>query len=228
MTVPAGFLAVILVVFGFLSGSTFYFYNKSRSVETKTHTATGFQADLSMLAVTPSPQPVDTLTQPAEPKNRLSYPAHTFKVPPKQSLASVGTTMQVPWQIIKQANGIQNENVVQADYPLVIPKKNVLTGYYRVEFRINQEKLAQITQETRSVESSEWFSALDVAKKQAPPYFAVSGADSFTLLEQNDSQATAAVSVKKDDDTIVIGLVQPGEKGKRGVWALYYVEQQTK
>jgi len=227
MSSSVGLVAALVLVFGFLSGSTFYFYNKSRTLEQRgENRSSGFQADLTPLEATPSPQPVDTLTTPGEPKNKLSYPAHVYKMPPRQSLASTGDKMQVPWQLIRAANGIQNENVVQADYPMMIPKKNVLTGYYRIEFLINNDKLAELTRETRSVDKSEWFDPINVAKRQAVPYFGLAADNAYSLLEQNDSRATAAVTVKQDEVTILIGLVQPGEKGSRGVWALYYVEWQ--
>lgn len=229
MSVPVSLLATIVLVFGFLTGSTFYYYNKLRVLETKSvrQAATGFQAETNgSLPQTPTPSALDSLTSPAEPKNRLSYPANSYTVQPKESLAAIGNKMNTPWQLIQRANNLRDENALQAGAVIAIPKKSRLTDYYRVEFLINEERATILNQELRNQEKNDWFDPIAVAKKQAPPYFSLTADDSYSLLESDLSKGQAAVSVTKNDQIFVIGLTQPKIIGTKGLWALLYIERQ--
>lgn len=219
---------VVLVVFGFLSGSTLYFYNRSNAdTDTKKTTTATFQAE-TLPNQEEQPTNVDTLTTPAEPRGRLSYPANTYKVRPKESLFAIGEKMGVSWLIIKAANGIKDENLIQADYPLVVPKLSKETDYYRVNFLINEEKASELNRELREAEQSEWYDPVQVAKTHVEPYFNTTENDSFRLVEADNSKGTALVEAKTDTRLVYIGLVQPKTKGQKGLWALYYVEDRSK
>ncbi len=219
---------VVLIVFGFLSGSTLYFYNRSTTeTEAKKSAAATFQAE-TLPNQSDQPTKVDTLTVPAEPRGRLSYPANTYKVQPKESLFAIGEKMGVSWLIVKAANGIKDENLIQADYPLVIPKLSKETDYYRVSFLINEEKASELNRELRETDKSDWYDPLLVAKSHVEPYFNATEADEFKLIEADNSKGTALVEAKTDTRLVYIGLVQPKTKGQKGLWALYYVEDRTK
>lgn len=214
---------IILIVFGFLSGSTIYFFNKSSSeTDSKAKGTNTFQAELPA-SENPSSK-VDTNTVPAEPKNRLSYPANTYKVQPKESLFAIGEKMGVSWQIIKAANGLKDENLIQADYPLVVPKLSSETDYYRVNFLINQDRASELNRELRDKDESEWYNPIEVVKLTTSPYFGTEPDDEFRLVEADYSKGTALVEAKDEGRVNYIGLIQPKTKGQKGLWALFYVE----
>jgi len=228
MNVPAYVVVVILLVFGFLVGSTTYFYNKSRTVAATTgQKSTAFNGEIISSNKDNAPSVVDQQTKPADPKGRLSYPANVYVVQPKETLFAIGAKFGISWQLITQANGIINENAVQANYPLVIPKLNDSTDYYRVNFIINEDKATQLNQELRQQSSSDLFNPVNVAKSDAVPYFGLKADDNFELAEQDLSQGTAVVQVKKGDVNTVIGLTQPKIKGEKGFWAVVYIEEQN-
>lgn len=229
MTIPPLALVIILLIFGFLSGSTAYFYNKSRTVsdEAKGKNITEFNGQIVSDKKTDTGA-LDTLTQPAEPRGRLSYPAHAYTVQPKDTLFAIGAKLSLPWQLITQANGITNENIVQAGFTLAIPKLSEKTDYYRINLIINEDKARELNTELRNADKSEYFNPVEVAKKSATPYFGLKAEDSFNLLNQDLSQGTAVVEVKKVDYSAIIGLSQPKVTGEKGIWAVIYVEKQDK
>lgn len=227
MSLPPVVIVVVLLIFGFLSGSTAYFYNKSRQANVSgTQKITAFNGEVTKEEKSTGPDKVDELTKPADPKGRLVYPANVYVVQPKETLFAIGNKFAISWQMITLANGLVNENVVQADYPLVIPKLNQNTDYYRVNLVVNEDKATQLNQELRKADSNELFDPINAAKKQALPYFGVKGDDVFSLLEQDLSQGTAVVEVKKADRSVIIGLIQPKIKGDKGFWATVYIENQ--
>lgn len=214
----------VLIVFGFLSGSTLYFYNKSDTKSPKNNTQPTFQADSLPQDQPAATDKVDTLTVPAEPKGRLSYPTNVYKVQAKESLFAIGEKMGVSWLIIKAANGLKDENLIQTDYPLAIPKLSRETDYYRVNFTINEDKAAELNRELRDKDSSEWYDPVNVAKKSAVPYFNLEEADQMKLIEADYSRGTALVEAKAEGRLNYVGLIQPKTKGQKGLWALLYVE----
>jgi hypothetical protein len=136
--------------------------------------------------------------------------------------------MGVSWLTIKAANGLKDENLIQADYPLVIPKLSQETDYYRVSFLINEERASELNRELRTQDKSEWFDPIQVAKTRVEPYFNTTENDNFRLVEADLSKGTALVEVKTDTRLVYVGLVQPKEKGEKGLWALYYIEDRSK
>ncbi len=232
MTVPPYVLVIILIVFGFMTGATLYFYGQSRTT-TVSHSSTSkttFDAKLPA-AGTPTPQDeaLTTNTKPAEPKGRLSYPTNVYTVAPHETLFAIGQKFQISWQLIVKANGLTNENVIQAQYPLVIPALNHNTDYYRVNMTLNEAVASSLNLELRDQNSSDYFDPVKVAKKDAVPYFGITNELSYTLADQDLSKGTAAVEVKKDNEKIaVVGLFQPKVKGNKGLWAVLYIEGRTK
>lgn len=227
MNLPPAVLFGIVLLIGFLTSSTVYFYNKSHvSSSGKSLTGATFQADLPTIKPSESAQKVDELTKPAEPKGRLSYPANVYLVAAKESLSSIGTKFGISWQLIKLANGVVNENAIQAAYPLAIPKLDQSSDLYRLTFQLNDDLASQMNHNLQNQTDDPAFSPVEVAKKSAVPYFGITTTDEFTLLEQNDSNATALVQAKNGDSSNVVGLYQPKTKGKHGLWAVLYIEHQ--
>lgn len=226
MTLPPAAIFLIILIFGFLTSSTLYFYNKSQvSTDKKTAAETTFVADVPEPTSAESAKRVDELTKPAEPRGRLTYPANVYLVQPKETLFAIGTKFGIGWQLIKSANGVTNENLIQADFPLVIPKLDSRSDYFRVNFVVNEDKASELNRELRDQESSPLFSSLEVAKTTAVPYFGVAITDSFSILEEDLANGTALIEAKNEAFTNVIGLIQPKEKGKRGFWGVLYVER---
>lgn len=224
MNIPLPALLVTIVIFGFLTGSSLYFYNKA---QTDTKTKNGevtFDGQSPEQTKNDQPDAVDKLTKPAEPKGRPSYPANVYIIKDNETLFAIGQKFSIPWTLIVEANGLTNADVVQAKYPLVIPKLNKNTDYYRVNFILNDEKLSEINRELREVEDSEFFDVVKVVKKYAVPYFNVKETDEMTILEQDQSKGTAIVEAKAGDKVNVIGLIQPKVIGPKGLWTVLYIE----
>lgn len=228
MSIPPAVLVVTVLIFGFLTGSTLFFYNKAQ-VDTKTSDhaeADTFTADLPKTVDANQPDEVDSLTKPAEPRGRLSYPANVYIVQAKETLFAIGAKFKLPWTLIVEANGFSDANVIQANFPVVIPKFNKNTDYYRVNFVMNEDKQSEINRELRDEKTSDYFDPIKTAKKSAVPYFGVNENDSFSLIEQDLSQGTALVEAKTDTRKNMIGLIQPKVKGEKGLWVVLYVEKQ--
>lgn len=225
MILPRSSLLVLVLIIGFLSSSTVYFYSKSRSFDARKKSGeTSFNADLPQLTASQSSQKVDELTKPADPKGRLSYPKNVYTVEAKETLFGIGAKFGVDWKLIKLANGITNENLIQAGYTLVIPRIEITTDLYRVNFKIDEEQASQLNRDLRDKTTDSLFNPIEVARKNAGPYFGITTENEFTLLEQDESRGTALVQVNTGDASAVIGLWQPKEKGKKGFWAILYVE----
>ena len=221
---PVVLLAIALLI-GFLLSSSVYFYTKSRTAQNKKNTDDiSFSGDIPQLTASESTKKIDELTKPADPKGRLSYPANVYVVETKETLFGIGAKFGLDWKLIKLANGITNENLNQAGYTVVIPKIESTTDMYRVNFKINEDKASELNRDLRDKSTDSLFSPIEVAKKDAVPYFGLTAQDEFTLLEQDKSQGTALVQAKTNSASTVVGLYQPKEKGERGFWAVLYVE----
>jgi len=224
MNLPLGAFLTIILIFGFLTGSTLFFYNKSRVVTaSKSTNSTTFQGDIPQ-ATAEQPSPIDELTKPAEPKGRLSYPANTYVVQPKETLFAIGAKMTVSWQTIKLANGLTNENSIQAGNVLIIPKVSSQTERYRINFLLNEGVATDLTIALRDKTDDDAFDPIKVAKRDALIYFGVKIEDEFTLLDSDLNQGTALVQVKGTVEKNLVGLIQPRNKGKNGFWAVLYIE----
>lgn len=223
MTLPPAVLFVIVIVIGFLTGSTVYFYNKSHSDDTGKSAGTSFQADIPQLTGSESSKKIDELTKPADPKGRITYPEHVYTVEAKETLFGIGTKFGVDWKLIKLANGVSNENLIQAGYTLVIPKIEASTDLYRITFKLNEDKASETNRSLRDVNEDAMLNPLEVARN-AVPYFGIKLDNEFTIIEQNNSVGTALIQAKSSDATNYVGLYQPKEKGKKGFWVILYVE----
>ncbi len=221
---PATVFAIILLI-GFLSSSSIYFYSQSRDGKAKkSGEGSTFSAEIPQLTAGESSQKIDELTRPAEPKGRLSYPQNVYTVEDKETLFGIGAKFGLDWKLIKLANGISNENLIQTGYTLLIPKIDTATDRYRINFLINEDKASELNRELRDRATDPSFIPVEVAKRDAVPYFGLTAQDEFTLLEQDDSRSTALVQAKNSLATALIGLYQPKEKGEKGYWAMLYVE----
>lgn len=226
MNLPHSAIFVIILIIGFLTSSTLYFYNKSRTLTgNKGTNSTSFEADVPQPTASENAKKVDELTKPAEPRNRLTYPANVYIVQPKETLFAIGEKFGLSYQRIKAANGVTNENLIQADFALAIPKLDSRTDYYRINFLVNEDRASELTRELRDKQDDPLFNPIEVAKKDAVPYFGVATSDTFTILEQDLAAGTALIQAKSADRTNVIGLIQPKIKGKTGFWGVLYVEE---
>ena len=224
MRVPPALVLVTVLLLGFLFSSTVYFYSKSRPSAKSTGDKTAFSGDLPQLTASETSKKVDELTKPADPKGRLSYPANVYTVETKETLFGIGSKFGIDWKLIKLANGITNENLIQTGYTLVVPRVETTTDMYRVNFKIDEDKASELNRELRDKGSDPLFNPVEVAKKDAVTYFGITAEDEFTLLEQDESRGTALVQAKNSNASTVVGLYQPKEKGKKGFWAVLYVE----
>lgn len=229
MTVPPYVIVIVLIIFGFLTGATIFFYDQSR-VGTVNH-ATSQKVTFSGTVPqpntnTPQNQALAALTKPDAPKNRLSYPTNIYVVQPKETLFGIATKFGLPRQLIIQANGLSNENVIQANLALVIPANDPDADLYRINMTLNDTVSTTLNQQLRTQPTSDYLDPVKVAQKDGIPYFGTSSQDSFTLGEQDLSKGTAVVQVKNGGTAVaVIGLFQPKVKGPKGIWAVLYVEQ---
>lgn len=224
MRVPPALLLFTVLIIGFLFSSSVYFYAKSRPSTKSGSDKSTFSGDLPQLTASETSKKVDELTKPADSKGRLSYPANVYTVETKETLFGIGTKFGIDWKLIKLANGITNENLIQSGYTLVIPKVEPTTDMYRVNFKIDEDKASALNRDLHDKSSDPSFNPVEIAKKDAVPYFGITAEDEFTLLEQDESRGTALVQAKNINASTVVGLYQPKEKGKKGFWAVLYVE----
>lgn len=217
---------IVLIVIGFLTASTAFFYNKSRVAGDKANNSIAFDGEIKTSG-SDSPTEtdvIDSLTTPAEPKGRVSYPANTYTVKAGEGLYLVGQKMSLPWTLVQLANGIVNENSVQLGNVLVIPKYYKNTDYYRVNFIINEDIATEVNLTVRDQKDSDYFDPIKVSKNSALTYWGISKDDDFSLLEEDKSRGEAIVIAKKPGVKNIIGLTQPKIKGDNGLWAIVYIE----
>ncbi len=230
MTVPPFVLVIVLVVFGFLCGATLYFYDQSRTATvSQNHSkTTSFTGTLPQSTTTTTQdQALQSLTKPDAPKGRLSYPTNSYSVQPHETLFALGAKFELPWSLIMRANGLTNENVIQAGFDLAIPALDHQTDYYRINFTLNNDVATSLNQQLRSQTASDYFDPVKVAKLDGIGYFSLTKESDYGLSNQDLSNGTAVVTVKQaGTTTAVVGLFQPKVKGKNGLWAIAYVEDQ--
>lgn len=224
MRVPPALVLVTVLIIGFLFSSSVYFYSKSRPSTKSGSDKSTFSGDLPTLTASETSKKVDELTKPVDPKGRLSYPANVYTVETKETLFGIGAKFGIEWKLIKLANGITNENLIQTGYTLVIPRVESTTDMYRVNFKLDEDKASALNRDLHDKSSDSSFNPVEVAKYDAVPYFGITAEDEFTLLEQDESRGTALVQAKNANASTVVGLYQPKEKGKKGFWAVLYVE----
>ena len=93
---------------------------------------------------------------------------------------------------------------------------------------INESRATDLNQELREKESDDNFEAKFVAKRDALSYFKIKENDEFTLVEEDLSKGTALIKAEGVETLNYIGLIQPRVMGKKGFWAVLYVEQRIK
>ena len=223
MNVPISAVMVVVVIFGFLTGSSLYFYNKIDKGEKSTNSQT-FSADIPESGSSLQPSKVDELTKPADVKGRVTYPANVYEIQKGDSLFGIGAKFEIDWELILLANSLESENVVQVGKQLVIPKLSHETDYFRINFLLDDDNASEKNRELREVEQDSSYNPILAAKDLAVPYFGITETDEFTLLEQDNSTATAIVQVKNGEKINVVGMFQPKQKGEKGFWAILYIE----
>ena len=224
MNIPLGVVITIIVVFGFLTGSSLYFYGKANPPTEKNDNAEQFSAEIPAVNSSTQSSKVDELTAPAEIKGRVTYPTNVYTINKGETLFGIGAKFEIDWKLIVLANGLESENVVQTGAKLVIPKLSHETDYYRINFSLDENNASIQNRDLRGVDESDKYDPLLVAKELAVPYFSISDTDDFSLLEQNNSLGTALVRATKAEKENVIGLFQPKQKGDKGFWAILYIE----
>lgn len=224
--IPGYAVLIIILIFGFLCGSTAYFYNKTRtSSSTSGAKSTSFNGTVATDR-TSKPNPIDSLTKPGSSVGRLSYTANVYTVLPGESLFVIAKKLNIEQQLIAQANSITDANSIQAGDLLAIPKLYEQTEYYRLNFIINDALATSTLQSLRNQTASDQYDPVKVARQVATSYFGVKTTDTFTLANQDLSKGTAVVTDKLTDYTAVIGLAQPKITGDKGFWAMVYIEKQ--
>lgn len=219
-----GTIVVVIIIFGFLTGSSLYFYNKTDNKKDDKNISEEFNADLPVSGGSTQPSKVDELTVPAEIKGRVTYPSNVYVIGKGETLFGIGVKFELDWKLIVLANGLESENVVQTGKKLVIPKLSHETDYYRINFLLDEDNASTLNRELKDVRESEKYDPILVAKDLAIPYFSIDETDEFSLLEQDNSRGIALVKAKATDKENIIGLFQPKQKGERGFWALLYIE----
>lgn len=229
MHIPISAFIVIVVIIGFLFGSTVYFYTQSRTVDKEVSQEKVFDGEIVTNSPADKVSRVDELTKPAEPRNRLSFPANTHTIAPLESLFGIAQQMEVPASVIRTANSIVDENILKAGSILLIPEISPNTDFYRLSFIVNDNRVSELNRQLIDQTNSEYFNVLTSAKTQAQNYFGVNEQDEFILLEHNKSNGTALVEAKKSEtQSNLIGLVQPRTIGEKGIWVMIYVENRSK
>lgn len=227
MKIPLYGLVILLVVFGFLVSSTIYFYNQTRSsTASQTHNANGFVGPIVKEPASTAPDPVDSLTKPADPRGRLSYPANVYTIGNRETLAVIAAKMNESQKYIINANSFANANSLQAGQVIAVPKLNTTTYYYRLNFIVSESVAEQTIISQRDNFNADLTDPVKVAKNSAVAYFNITNNDTFTLRSEDESKGLATVAVAKPNYTAVIGLTQPKTIGKDGFWAIAYIEEQ--
>ena len=168
MTLKPAAIWVIVLIFGFLASSSVYYYSKDRSErDKKNNDSATFSADLTILTASESSKKIDELTKPAEPKGRLSYPKNVYTVGASETLFGLGSKFGIDWKIIKLANGITNENLIQSGTVVVVPKMDPTTDRFRVSFVLNEDKATQLNRDLSELKSDPSFTPIAVAKNNA-------------------------------------------------------------
>ena len=225
MNISVNVVLAVVIIFGFLTGSSLYFYNKSRPNEAaKTSNTQTFSGDIPTTGGSVQPDAVDKLTKPADSRGRVTFPANVYTVKKGETLFAIGAKFAIDWQLIVLANGLENENVVQSGKQLVIPKLSNETDYYRIIFTADADNASELNRQLRDQAESEHYNPILVAKRDAIPYFGISESDDFSLVEQDNSRGTALVKAIAADRINVIGLYQPKQKGEKGFWSILYIE----
>lgn len=225
MNIPINVVIAVVVIFGFLTGSSLYFYGKNKSTNSNNQgNSESFNGQVPKITGSGQAELVDKNTKPADHRGRVTFPANVYSVKKGETLFGIGSKFQVNWQLIVLANGLESENSIQAGKQLVIPKLSNETDYYRVDFTVNEDNASLLNAQLRDESTSDYYDPKIVARTSAVPYFGIGEGDEFTILEQDNSRGTAVVQAKGGEITNVVGLYQPKQKGEKGFWAILYIE----
>ena len=216
--------AVLIILMALLAASTGFLFAKNRSLQKSAKEKTTTPATSATKSVddtkTTTTASTTAVTEPAPLNNRPSSPSDTVKVEPGQTLFSIGQTVGVSWTILATVNGI-NADDIKAGQSIIVPKNN------QVGFTINQEKAKSLQSDVDAGKYPFRLSPTETAKSDSSPVYGLTPADAFTEKTIDTTAGTATVSVLKDGKTYLISLVQPVNKGAKGIWAIESIKQSS-
>lgn len=209
----------LLFLIAILAASTGFFYSKTLSLQknstakttTPSTSATKTVDDSkTTTAVTSSDS---TATTAAPLNNRPSSPSDTVKVEQGETLFSIGQKVGVSWTILAEVNGI-NADSIKAGETIIIPKNN------QVGFTVNQDKAKSLQTDIDGGKYAFRLSATETAKSDSSPVYGLTPTDTYTEKTIDATAGTATISATKDGKTYLISLVQPINKGAKGIWVI--------
>lgn len=206
---------ILIVLIGLLAASSGFLFSKNRSLQKSSTSKTATPATSATKTVDDSKETAATssVTEPAPLNNRPSSPSDTVKVEQGATLFSIGQDVGVSWIILATVNGI-NADDIKAGQSIIVPKNN------QVGFTINQEKAKSLQTDVDGGKYPFRLSASETAKSDSSPVYGLTPADPFTEKTIDLTAGTATISVLKDGKTYLISLVQPVNKGAKGIWAI--------
>jgi len=218
---------ILLLVFGFLGGTTIYYYHQCQLLSDKRSSSASkdFSGEHPLLTNQLSEQ-ISKLTVPAEPKNSLTYPANTYVINSGESLFIIASKIGLPYSVIKRANSITDENRLEAGRRLVVPVIDESTDLYRLKFLLNEAAITDYNAKLRDSNSQELVDPVNAARKFAVGYFNLKATDDFHLYKADLSKGESTVEVKSaTGGNYIVGLIQPKIVGEKGFWVMLYIEE---
>lgn len=223
-------LIVLIVVCGLLATSTGFFYAKTASLDKSTDSIEVTKKTVSdtdstsSTSQTANTEPITTnstaATTAAPAGNRPSSPSDTVTVADGETLFAIGQKVEVSWTLIAAANGIDADKIKAGDI-LIIPKNN------QVGYTVNVEKAKSIQNDVTSGKEQFRLIPAETAKSDAPPVYGLLATDTFTQSKIDEASSLAEVTVTKDNKTYLIKLIQPVDKGAKGIWAIESIKIQA-
>jgi len=219
-------IGVILLVFGFLSGTTVYYYRQAQLVSSQKSSSDKSFSGTHPEITNEVSENIRLLSVPAEPRNALTYSAHTYKINSGESLYSIATKFGLPQALLKRANSITDENRLEAGKNLDIPVISEQTDLYRLEFLLNETTISEYNAMVREATTDELFDPVQAARKFAVGYFNLKNTDDFHLFKADLSKGESTVEVDSvSGNSYIVGLIQPKAKGDKGFWVMLYIEE---
>lgn len=229
MNLRPAVIFIVTLIFGFLLASTIYFYSLSLSPkERQSETISDIYSGVHPEIKNQTNAAIEAATKPAEPKLRLSYPANTYAVQPKESLYSIASKLKITATIIKSANAITDENHLQAGQILTIPVVGDVSNKFRLAFLLNEAAINELSRTLSDTSSSEAFDPVNAAKQASIGYFGLKATNDFQLVSADLSKGEALVKVESELCNCRIGMIQPKGRGEKAIWVMMYIEDNGK
>lgn len=213
---------ILLILIGLLTGTTTFFYSKSTNLEKiLKKTPSPLEAPLTIPSPVPSPIPSPLFSPPPiEVGAKVSNPSQSYKIALGDTLYSIGSKFKIDWLDLAQVNGIKNPDAVVAGEVIAIPEIDPTTKKIQISFQVNQTQAKEAQSRVEKGQESWRVDPIEVSKKDAPPFFGITGTESFFQVEKNEEKGEAKIKVQLEGKEYLIKLTQPVEKGKNGIWAI--------